>query len=120
MSAIDKPGPDLLQQATYSARWAALARGRVDPGTLGTWDRTLPRTERILVPVDVQAFVSAAANPEPVVPVSGTKNEPVPFDGGAALSAGVHLHWAMPDALLRGQHDAVSYTHLTLPTILLV
>ena len=26
MSAIDKPGPDLLQQATYSARWAALAR----------------------------------------------------------------------------------------------
>jgi hypothetical protein len=116
MSAIDKPGPDLLQQATYSARWAALARGRVDPGTLGTWDRTLPRTERILVPVDVQAFVSAAANPEPVVPVSGTKNEPVPFDGGAALSAGVHLHWAMPDALLRGQHDEAT-SNIALPAL---
>src|SRR5207244_3207610 len=27
---------------------------------------------------------------------------PAPFDAGAAREPGVHLHWAMPDALLRG------------------
>lgn len=116
MSAIDKPSPDLIQKAAYSARWAALARGNVDPGTLGTWDRTLPRTDRILVPIDVQAFVSAAVNPEPVVPVSGTKKEPGPFDGGAPLPAGVHLHWAMPDALLRGRHDQAT-SNIALPAL---
>ena len=27
---------------------------------------------------------------------------PVPFDPGVARAPGVYLHWAMPDALLRG------------------
>jgi hypothetical protein len=116
MSAVDKPAPDLVQQAAYTARWAALARGNVDPGTLGTWDPALPRTERILVPIDVQAFVSTTASPEPVVPVSGTKNEPGPLDSGAPLAAGVHLHWAMPDALLRGHHDEAT-SNVALPAL---
>ncbi len=30
---------------------------------------------------------------------------PAPFDEGSPRPAGVHLHWAMPDALLRGELD---------------
>ncbi len=30
---------------------------------------------------------------------------PAPFDEGTPRPAGVHLHWAMPDALLRGTLD---------------
>ena len=37
-------------------RWTALAHADVDLGTIATWDPTLPRDTRILVPVDVQAL----------------------------------------------------------------
>jgi hypothetical protein len=93
-----------VEVAAFSRRWAALAKLDVDVATIGTWDRSLPRDKRILVPIDVQAFVVPDADAEATVPVAGGAGDPAPFDDGAPRPVGVHLHWAMPDALLRGAH----------------
>src|SRR5690606_15188783 len=60
------------------------------------------RRTRLLVPVDVQAYVVPRSGGERTVPLTGGSTDPVPFAAGSVLPAGVHLHWAMPDALLRG------------------
>lgn len=94
----------LLNQALFDRRWTALARVGVDLAGISTWDRALDRRTRLLVPVDVQAFVVPAAGGEPTVPLSGSPGrDPAPFAAGAVRPAGVHLHWAMPDALLAGR-----------------
>ncbi len=98
-----RPDPELLRSAVFDARWTAIAKARTDLGTLVTWDRAVPRTPRVLVPVDVQAFVVPAGGGEATVPVGGTPRDPAPFAAGAVPAPGVHLHWAMPDALLRGR-----------------
>jgi hypothetical protein len=98
-----RPDPELLRTAVVDARWTALAKARTDLGSLVTWDPAVPRTPRVLVPVDVAAFVVADGAGEPVVPVGGTPRDPAPFAAGSERPAGVHLHWAMPDALLRGR-----------------
>lgn len=95
----------VLKDAAYSRRWAALAAAEVDLATFQTWDKRLPRDRRILVPVDVQAFVAPTGGSDPVVAVAGRTGDPDPFAEGTPLAAGVHLHWAMPDALLRGATD---------------
>jgi len=59
----------VLQKAVFSSRFAALARADVDLDTFKTWDRHLPRNKRILVPVDVQAFVVPLAGAEATVAV---------------------------------------------------
>jgi hypothetical protein len=94
-----------LQDAVFTPRFAALARAEVDLATWKTWDRRLPRNKRILVPIDVQAFVVPAHGGEPTVAVGAVRDDPGPFDPGAVRPAGVHLHWALPDALLRGRND---------------
>ncbi len=94
-----------LATAAYSDRFAALARADVDLATWKTWDPRLVRDKRVLVPVDVQAFVVPAADPEVTVDVGGIDGDPAPFDPGAARPVGVHLHWALPDALLVAEHD---------------
>lgn len=96
---------EVLGAATTSRRWAGLTRFTADLATLRTWDRGLSRRRRILVPVDVQAFVVGPSG-EPVVGLVGTSDDPAPFTAGAPLAPGVHLHWAMPDALLRGSATA--------------
>lgn len=98
--------PEVLDQAVYSQRWAWLARANVDVKTIVTWDRKLPRNRRILVPIDVQAYVATENSLETVVPVTGGPDDPPPFAGGDKPAAGIHLHWAMPDALLRGGESA--------------
>src|SRR4029079_16042557 len=100
-----KVAGSVLKDLAYSQRWAALAAAEVDLATFETWDRHLPRDRRILVPVDVQAFVAPTGGSDPVVAVAGRTGDPAPFDAGTPLAAGVHLHWAMPDALLRGATD---------------
>ncbi len=94
-----------LRAAVYSPRYAALARAGVDLGTWLTWDHTLPRNKRILVPIDVQAFVVPATGGEATVAVGAVREDPTPFDPGAVRPPGIHLHWALPDALLRGEND---------------
>ncbi|MDF1505375.1 hypothetical protein [Roseisolibacter sp. H3M3-2] len=98
-----------LAAAIADRRWTILARTGVDLQSVATWDRGLDRRTRILVPVDVQAFVVPKGGGEPTVAVTGTPpgegfaGDPPPFAPGAVRAAGVHLHWAMPDALLRGR-----------------
>ena len=115
MTEFHLEGP-LLKQTVYEARFGALARAGVDVNTFHTWDPRLPRNRRILVPVDVQAFVVGAQAGEPTVPVGFLRDDPEPFAEGASMAAGVHLHWAMPDALLRGDPE-LSKTALVLPEL---
>ena len=43
---------------------------------------------------------------------------PAPFDGGAKRPPGVHLHWAMPDALVRGElATGTGSNRLSLPAL---
>jgi hypothetical protein len=97
--------PGLLARAVLDRRWTVLARTGVDLASVATWDRRLDRRTRILVPADVQAFVAPRAGAEPVVPLTGGPGDPAPFAAGAPRPPGVHLHWAMPDALLRGRES---------------
>ncbi|MBI5721694.1 MAG: hypothetical protein HZC37_28810 [Burkholderiales bacterium] len=96
-------------------RFLAADRAGLDIAEIATWDRYLLREHRLLVPIDVQALYvpkGAAGDAEPMLRLpmmlAGTEtgNEdggmPPPFAKGTPRESGVHLHWAMPDALLRG------------------
>lgn len=118
--------PRVVADALFDARFAGAARFDIDLATAATWDANLPRNRRILVPIDVQAFVVPApdgdradgddAPGERVVPVTGGPSDPAPFAVGVVPPSGVHLHWAMPDALLRSE-DAETGGELTLPPL---
>ncbi|MBQ0745587.1 MAG: hypothetical protein KBT82_03870, partial [Marinobacter sp.] len=95
-----------LTKAIFDERWAWLVRADTDLGSVTTWDPNLRRNKRILVPVDVQAYVAHESNPESLVPVTGGPGDPLPFTEGTVPETGVHLHWALPDALLRGAESA--------------
>ena len=97
--------PELIEESVFHRNWALLSRLGVDRTSIETWDRYLVRNRRIFVPVDVQAFVVAVDDPEPTVAVTGGPGDPSPFVDGDIRPAGVHLHWALPDALLRGSAD---------------
>jgi hypothetical protein len=96
-------GRDELQKAIIDPRWHVMARTGLDPTTIGTWDSKLVRRKRVAVPVDVQAFVVRGTGGEVTVPLKGDASDPAPFATGTVRPAGVHLHWALPDALLRGE-----------------
>ena len=95
-----------LTKAVYDERWAWLVRADTDLAAVNTWDPDLRRNKRILVPIDVQAYVAKESNPEPLVSVTGGPGDPAPFAEGQVPENGVHLHWALPDALLRGGESA--------------
>lgn len=98
-----------IDRAIATPRFEVLGKIGVDRGVVGTWDPRLSRRRRILVPIDVQALVSTQTAPVGVVPLTGRQGDPAPFTGAdTTLPAGVHLHWAMPDALLAGGHDEVT------------
>lgn len=103
--------PPQLHDAMLTPRWTALVRSGLDLSSIGTWDPTLLRESRVLVPIDVQALYVPAASTEVavVLPFALTEPDgkppldaPPPFDAGVVREPGVHLHWAMPDPLLRG------------------
>jgi hypothetical protein len=98
--------PELAERAFSSPRYEVLGKLDTDVATIGTWDRTMSRRTRILVPVDVQAYVVPPGGSEETVPIVGdVQSDPAPFAVGTPKKPGVHLHWAMPDALLRAEHD---------------
>lgn len=113
--------PDGFEKVSLSQEYSALARVGLKADLIATWDGALLREPRVCVPVDVQALVvprtgSAGTEGVPLVgplsPGSGTGGGgvdaheavtgPEPFAPPEARKPGVHLHWAMPDALLRG------------------
>ena len=107
--------PDVIREAVRSKRFLAADRARLDVAEIATWDQFLLRDHRLLVPIDVQAMYVEPGNAEKVVAlpmlVAGPDGHgvvnvedgmPDPFTDGSPRTPGVHLHWAMPDALLRG------------------
>jgi hypothetical protein len=111
-------GQDRLatNQAVHGAMFSALTRTGIDVATAGTWDAELVRDKRVLVPIDVQAYVVGENGDERIVPVGYLVDDPDPFVDGDVLPTGVHLHWAMPDALLRGR-NSTSGAALALPDL---
>lgn len=108
MSPVD---PGQLKAAMADPRWSALVRVDATIQDLQLWDPALLRESRVLVPVDVQALYVPADDSEAYVrlPFGLTEPDgqpaaamPQPFGPGKPREPGVHLHWAMPDALLRG------------------
>ena len=121
--------PDDLLALQSSARWAAQVRLELDQEEVVHWDPGMLRERRVLVPVDLQALVVPKDGDERFVPlpfalstVDGADPAPmpVPFAAGEGREPGVHLHWAMPDALLRGALEEVpegSENRLGLPAL---
>lgn len=106
------PDPDRIARAMVGPLWSALVRTDADLKVIGTWDTALIRHPRLLVPVDVQALYVAPGSTEQFVRLpfalttpDGEDPEPMPepFAKGAPRAPGVHLHWAVPDALLSGE-----------------
>ena len=109
--------PKRLAEAVVGKRWSVLASSGLNVGQIGSWDASLPRDERVLVPVDVQALVvpdatSVLAVPtETIVPPNTAPSTPPedllprppkPFAEPTPRPPGVYLHWALPDGLTRG------------------
>lgn len=119
MTDWSSPDFDLVAKAIREPGFELLTRADTDLNVAATWDRGLSRQQRLLVPIDVQAYVVAPGGDEAVVPVAGLPDDPAPFAPGEARKRGVHLHWALPDGLLRGRQvdaagvgDAVEFPAL--------
>jgi hypothetical protein len=115
MTERDALPPATIHEVVQSKRFLAADRAKVGLNEIITWDPYLLRERRLLVPIDVQALYVPPGGDEPMVRlpmlVAGENGEvaggiedgmPEPFAAGTTRPAGVHLHWAMPDALLRG------------------
>jgi hypothetical protein len=124
MSSYD---PDAFRELALTQAFSVQTRVDLEPEVIATWDEDLLREPRVCVPIDVQALVvppGAPAGTEgvalvgPLSPGSGateldggletddahaTVTGPEPFAVPERRPAGVHLHWALPDALLRGE-----------------
>ena len=107
--------PGTIREVTRSKRFLAADRADISLADITTWDPYLLRDHRLLVPIDVQALYIEPGSTEKMVRlpmlVAGPNGKvvsnpedglPDPFVEGETRPAGVHLHWAMPDALLRG------------------
>ncbi len=110
--------PEQIRQVLRDKRFLAADRAGASLADIATWDDRLLRERRLLVPVQVEALVVAAADGEPMLRLPmglagengrmATRPEdtlPPPFAPGTPRPPGVHLHWALPDALLRGRMD---------------
>jgi hypothetical protein len=103
MTDWTRPDPKLVVEAIREPGFELLTRADIDLAVAASWDNKLVRRQRLLVPVDVQAYVVPDRPTESTVAVAGLPTDPAPFDAGTARSRGVHLHWALPDSLLRGR-----------------
>lgn len=127
-----KATPAMIREITGSKRFLAADRAGLAINEIATWDRYLLRGHRLLVPIDVQALYVEPGSTERMVRLpmllagpAGRVVEnpedgmPDPFDEGQPRPAGVHLHWAMPDALLRGTFEGAdgSANRLSLPLL---
>jgi hypothetical protein len=113
--------PEQVREVLYSKRFLAADRAKLDVVEIATWDPYVVREHRLLVPVDLQALYVPAGSTEPMVrlpmllrlddagdPRTPDNGMPELFATGTPREPGVHLHWAMPDALLRGRLEPQS------------
>lgn len=107
----DELDPKILAKALTTERWSVLTRSGLDLATIATWDPALVRKPRLLVPIDVQALYIPKGHDEKFVriPLALTtphdeppEETPPPFKPGKTREHGVHLQWAIPDALMSG------------------
>jgi len=75
-----------------------------------TFDSNLHRGSRIIVPIDLQIYVIEDPNPQDVYDLTQIFDDDErnrPRQNQKQLEQGIHLHWAMPDALMTGDevHD---------------
>ena len=117
--------PDAAQ--VLSAQFSTVARTDLTAAALATWDPTLSRPPRVLVPMDVQALAIPAGNAEPDAQVLSPLPDPIPqqagaapspgqaaaqlpkiapFTDGAARAPGLYLHWAAVDGLAAARAQA--------------
>lgn len=95
----------------------SLAHG-LTPGVIASWNPKLPRTPRVLVPIQLDALVvrkegGSWAKVAMEVPETGSTRLAYellaePFAEREPRKPGVYLHWALPDALTRGTGTAAS------------
>jgi hypothetical protein len=114
-AAASRLPPEQMREVLVSRRFLAADRTTLGLGEIGSWDKYLVREQRLLVPMDVQALVVPPGGTEAMVRLpmllaggvtdaaSAQAAMPEPFTAGSPRAPGVHLHWAMPDALLRGR-----------------
>jgi hypothetical protein len=107
---------DQIAKAILTPEFAALTRTDLRHTAIRSWDTGLQRAPRLLVPIDVQALVvgrAAAVQAVPTetilpfanagdAPATALPQPPKPFSPAVDRPLGVHLHWAMPDGLTRG------------------
>ncbi len=118
---------ETIRQQMLGPRWSALARTGLDVESVGRFDGSLLRESRVLVPIDVQGLFVPAGNTEPSVRLPLLVSAPegqqplasTPYlEDGPPRASGVHLQWAMPDALLRGSlADRGAGNRLALPAL---
>lgn len=104
--------PKLMDEILGQRNWtmAGLADMRVlDPGALFPVPKPPPRPA-LVVPVDVEALYHPQGHDETYVHLpldlggpAGDEAQVPPFSDPRTRPAGVHLHWALPDGLLRGE-----------------
>jgi hypothetical protein len=121
--------PEVVKKAMVSPRWSGLVRLDTTVDAIARWDPLLLRDGRVLVPVDVQALYVPPGDTTQFVrlPCGLTtpdgqppENMPDPMAVGAPRAAGVYLHWAPPDSLLRGSLENVpdaSRNRLSMPPL---
>jgi len=71
-----------------------------------TFDSNLHRGSRIIVPVDLQIYVNEDPNPQSVYDLTQIFDDEErnrTRENMKQLEQGIHLHWAMPDALMTGE-----------------
>ena len=96
IAALERRSSAPSRRSTPSAHW-----DRRCARDAACWCRSTCRrsTSRPAARADGRACRFALTTPDGAAPAP----MPTPFDDGAPRPAGVHLHWAMPDALLRGE-----------------
>lgn len=118
--------PRSFADVARTQEFSIATRVGLTASVIDSWHGDLLREPRVCVPIDVQALVvppSGGAGTEgvalvgPLSPGSGadglaggdpetaraTVTGPEPFSDPSPRKPGVHLHWALPDALLRGE-----------------
>ncbi|UWZ84400.1 hypothetical protein [Occallatibacter riparius] len=111
-----------------AAAFSAAAAYGINERVINSWNPFLIRTPRVLVPVQLDALVirpneaaqgwaDCRLKPSPQDP-NPTRYDilPDPFtELGQQRASGVYLHWAVPDALTRGQAEGDTATFPALP-----
>ena len=109
MAVID---PSVMDAILSKSNWSMAAELKAK--AFGTFEIFVPPVVQpdpaLVVPVDVQALYVPVSHSERYVKLplelggpAGVDEQVAPFSTPVARPSGVHLHWAMPDGLLRGE-----------------